>query len=155
MKKIVLISHCVLNPFCELPQAPDELRKPILDLAVEKEWGIVQLPCPELSYQSLERASIYPGDEEAKPYEAYCKDLLKPLIKNIEEYKKHDIKIVGIIGIDTSPSCSVADKEAIMMKLLNRELDEMGLVDIPRADMPVNEEGDKETFLEDLQKWGV
>lgn len=154
MKKVVLMSHCVLNPFCELPKAPEELRKPILDISMDKGWGIVQLPCPELCYQALERSSIYPKDDEAAPYEEYCRDLLKPLIKNLEEYKKHGISIVGIVGIDTSPSCSIIDKDAIMMKVITEELEKLGITDVFKADMPVNEEGDDEKFLADLQSWG-
>lgn len=88
MKKILLVSHCVLNSYCELPQAPDILRKDIVKALIDKGISIVQLPCPELCYQGLERSSIYPGMKAEKEYTQYCRQLLGYLIGNIIEYKK-------------------------------------------------------------------
>lgn len=153
MKKIVLLSHCVMNPFCELPEAPETLRKPILDTFLRKGWGIIQLPCPELCYQSLERSSIYVTDEEAAPYRLYCKKLLQPLIKNIGEYNIHGIKVGGIVGIDTSPSCSVIDQDAIMMQVLLDQLNEIKSGEIQRIDTPIDDDIDMDIFLDDLASW--
>lgn len=149
MKKLVLLSHCILNSYCELPQAPDDLRKEILDILQARGISILQLPCPELTYQGLERQSIYPGNDAAEAYEDYCRELLQPVMKNLKEYASHDIEIAGIIGIDTSPSCSVADEEAFMMKLLIRELEQENVPAGSLLDMPVS--GDGKAFLEKLK----
>ena len=106
MKRVMLLSHCILNSFCEMPMAPDNLRKRIIDIITEKNLSIIQLPCPELSYQGLARKSICPHTAEAEEYRRYCEDLLENILSNIAEYKENNIEIVGIIGIDTSPSCS-------------------------------------------------
>lgn len=143
MKRIILLSHCVLNSFCELPQAPDNLREEILKVITDKKLSIVQLPCPELSYQGLKRSSIYPETPEAKEYEEYCEKLLSGVISNIKEYNDNDIEIAGIIGIDTSPSCSTADSRAVMMKVLLRKLSEMGVSVKVLTDMPVSGSGQK------------
>lgn len=150
LKRIILLSHCVLNSFCELPQAPDNLREEILKVITDKHLSIVQLPCPELSYQGLSRSSIYPGTPEAEEYENYCKQLLSTVVSNIKEYKDNDIEIAGIIGIDTSPSCSIMDSKAIMMKVLMKELSDAGITIKVLADMPV--EGDGESFLENIKE---
>lgn len=152
MKKIILISHCVLNSYCELPKAPDELRKDMLEILMNQDVSIVQLPCPELSYQGLERESIHPGDEKAKDYEQYCKELLKPVIKDIQEYNANDVEIIGIIGIDTSPSCSVINKDAIMMKLLREELNDLKIDIKDLLDMPVTAGENRDQFLSLLHK---
>ena len=36
-----------------------------------------------------------------------CRDLAQRLIYQIEEYRKHGFKIVGVLGIDGSPACGV------------------------------------------------
>lgn len=150
MKKIILVSHCVLNSYCELPKAPDKLRKDLLEILINQDVSIVQLPCPELSYQGLKRESINPGDEKAKDFERYCKELLKPVIKDIKEYNANGIEIIGIIGIDTSPSCSVVNKDAIMMKLLREELSDLNITIKALQDMPVEAEDNNEQFLSAL-----
>lgn len=150
MKKIAILSHCVLNSCCELPEAPDTFRRQILETLLEKNISIFQLPCPELCFQALERESILPESSLAKDYRDYCKTLLAPVIKNLEEYKKHDIEVALIMGIDTSPSCSVHDREAIMMKLLLESMKKINIQWGQAFDMPVD--GTGEAFLERLKE---
>ena len=151
MKKIVLVSHCALNSMCELPPASDEYRKGLLGIAGENGWDIIQLPCPELSYQGLERESIYPGTEKAWDYGHYCWDLLTPLFKNLREYIKYGYQFIGIIGIETSPSCSIKAGEGIMMGLIMDFLKTNGVIDCKLVNMPV-ESGD-ESFLAAVKEW--
>jgi predicted secreted protein len=153
MKKIVFLSHCIMNPFCELPEAPDRLRKSILEIFTQKGWGIVQLPCPELCYQGLDRVSIYPGTLSSQPYERYCEQLLGPLFNNIKEYKEYNIQVGGIVGIDTSPSCSVCDRDAIMIKGLRKWLEEMDISGVYTTDMPIEDKVNAKSFLDTLKSW--
>lgn len=150
MNKIALLSHCVLNSLCELPQASDAFRKSIVDILLEKKINLVQLPCPELCYQALERVSIEPEAPAAAEYRLYCQELLRPLIHNLEEYRKQEIELVLILGIDTSPSCSVQDPKAIMSGILMEELNKLQISVKNRIDMPVS--GDGKAFLEALQE---
>ena len=137
MKRIVLLSHCVLNSMCEDPPAVDTYRKCIVEAAMEKGVSMIQLPCPELCYQSLKRESIYPGTEMAGPYAEYCRKLLQPLTKNLCQYRENSVELAAVIGINTSPSCSVEDPESIMMKILLDTLKEIGYSDFRCIDMPV------------------
>ena len=86
MKKIALVSHCVLNSLCELPEASDTFRKQIVNLLTDKKISLMQLPCPELCYQALERESITAEDPKAEKYEQYCRELLVPVMKDV--YKR-------------------------------------------------------------------
>ncbi|MGI6766773.1 MAG: hypothetical protein ACOX4R_06080 [Lentihominibacter sp.] len=151
MERIVLVSHCVLNSMCELPPAPDEYRKGLLQIAGENKWEIIQLPCPELCYQSLARESIYPNTEKAKKYKEYCVELLAPLLNNLHEYKKAGYSITGIIGIETSPSCSIKLKEGIMMDLLLEFFRANGMACKNTINMPI-ESGDT-NFLTTVKEW--
>lgn len=150
MKKIALISHCVLNNYCELPEASETFRKKILEILTDKNISIVQLPCPELCYQGLERESILPGTEPAEKYQEYCESLLAPIIKNLEDYTRHGIEIAGVVGIETSPSCSVEDSAAIMTRLLFKEMEEKKIPWGKVVDMPVS--GDGKAFYEQLKQ---
>ena len=151
MKKIALVSHCVLNSLCELPEASDTFRKQIVNLLTDKKISLMQLPCPELCYQALERESITAEDPKAEEYERYCRELLVPVMNNLKEYCRHDIEVAGIIGIDTSPSCSVADGAAIMSKVLLDQMKDAGISCGKLIDMPV--EGDGRAFFNQLMEW--
>ena len=149
MKRIVLLSHCVLNSMCEEPPAADTYRKCIVEAAMDGGVSMIQLPCPELCYQALVRDSIYPGDEKAGPYAEYCRGLLAPLIKNLREYKENGVGLAAVIGIRTSPSCSLEDPDSIMMKILLEALGEIGYEGFRCLDMPV-EPGD-EAFIREIE----
>lgn len=150
MKRILIVSHCVLNSYCETPPAGDFYREGVLKAAIEKRLSIVQLPCPELCYQGLVRESINPGTDSAIEYEKYCEILLEPTIGNLIQYKENGIEVAGIIGIDTSPSCSVVDVDAIMMKTLFKKLKAEGVDVHIKVDMPIIE--GNENFVETVRK---
>lgn len=149
MKRVVLLSHCVLNHLCELPEASSAFRKAILDILQDKNLGMIQLPCPELCYQSLDRTSILPGDAAADQYRHYCKVLLEPVFQNLKQYQKHGISLAGIVGIDTSPSCSVANENAIMAEILLDTIYSMDIEPGLLVDMPIK--GNGKDFLEALK----
>ncbi len=146
MKRIILVSHCVLNRFCETPPAGDFYREGLFQAVSDKHLSIVQLPCPELCFQGLVRESISPGTEKAEEYEKYCEGLIEPIVKNLIQYRENGIEAAGIIGIDKSPSCSVVDVDAIMMKVLFKRLKEEGIDIHFKVDMPVT--GGNENFAE-------
>lgn len=154
MNKIVLLSHCILNGCCEVPEASDVLRSDIVNILLDKKVNLIQLPCPELCFQGLERCSINPGDDNAGEYAEYCGALLKPIMDNISIYAHNNIEILGVIGIDTSPSCSTADYRAVMMKDIFAELERTGVTVSHMIDMPISG-GVQETeaFLESLKAW--
>lgn len=137
MRKIALLSHCILNPFCEFeePAAKDFYRK-IVKRLMDEDIGIIQLPCPEFTYQGLERTSIVPESEGALKYSEFNKVLIEDLVKNLKEYKNNGIKAGVILGIDTSPSCSAVDKTALMTRELFKRLEDEG-IEIEKIDVPV------------------
>lgn len=145
MKKVALLSHCILNPFCELEEpAAKKMYREIVKRLMDEDIGILQLPCPELTYQGLERTSIVPGGEGSHEYEEFCKDIIIPIVNNIREYKKMEIKVGIILGIDTSPSCSAVDKSAFMTKvmfeILGKEAIEINKIDVPVVTIDNEEE---------------
>ncbi|HML37513.1 MAG TPA: hypothetical protein PKA19_08865 [Bacillota bacterium] len=150
MKKVIVLSHCIINPFCELDESLTKnlFAKTIKEIA-DRGIGILQLPCPELSYQHLERESITSQDERAEEYGKYCRELLKSTVQNIKEYHQNGIGLIRLVGIDTSPSCSTADSSSIMMQVLAEMLKDAG-ISIPAADMPHFFDGDESVFVDEL-----
>ena len=147
MKKVIILSHCILNPYCELDEPSAlSLYQQAIRTIVNKGIGILQLPCPELCYQGLERASITGKDSRAADYRAYCREILSPTIKNIVEYHKNGVELVKIVGIDTSPSCSTEDPSSIMIKELVQMMEEKGIF-VSTIDMPQDPDINKEDFL--------
>ena len=121
-KKIILVAHCILNQNSISDGTavyPGSIQE-ILKLIIDSNIGIVQMPCPELLCLGLDRGNIegskFPVVEENTRIRANMKkesmqnkinQMVKNLIFQITEYKKHGFEILGIIGINRSPSCGV------------------------------------------------
>lgn len=121
-KKIVFVAHCVLNQnsISDGTAIFSGVVNEILELFFSSQVGIVQMPCPELMCLGLDRGNIDGGSlpvvEENTRIRACMSDdlmslkidqLVKDIIYQIMEYEKHKFKILGIIGINRSPSCGV------------------------------------------------
>lgn len=121
-KKIVLIAHCALNQNAKLdkcahcPGAIDE----VVHVLLQKQIGMIQMPCPELLYLGLDRETDHRANnsveaEDTRIYkrmlEPKCNDLLSRIVADmvhqVKEYQKHGFTIVGLIGINGSPTCGV------------------------------------------------
>ncbi|MBV7271852.1 DUF523 domain-containing protein [Clostridiaceae bacterium UIB06] len=151
-KKIVLISHCILNQNSISDGTADYpgTNESILKLLVESKVGIIQMPCPEILCLGLDRGDIHGGEREVVVENTRIRKELKKttsteiinnfvneVIFQIEEYIKNGFKIMGIIGIDRSPSCGVNttsknDKEVagegVFIEILRKALEEKGII---------------------------
>lgn len=121
-KKLILVAHCILNQNSisdGTAEYPGSIKE-VVNLLLESQIGILQMPCPELYCLGLDRGNIHGGKqpvliensrirrELSKPAtKPNVKKLVDQMIFQIEEYLKHEFKILGIIGIDRSPSCGV------------------------------------------------
>ncbi|MCP4179678.1 MAG: DUF523 domain-containing protein [bacterium] len=121
-KKIILVAHCILNQnsLCDGLAKYPGIAKEILNLISSFNVGIIQMPCPELLSLGLSRknegGSLEPLTAENTRirkllYEKSAFNKLEKIVDailyQILEYKKYFFEIVGIIGIDPSPSCGV------------------------------------------------
>jgi predicted secreted protein len=118
----VLVAHCVLNQNAKLnacalyPGAMLEASEALLSEGV----GILQLPCPELVCLGLDRGTE-PGTATSVEAEdtrigrrmseegsrRTCRNLVGGVMQQLDEYRKHTFEIVGLVGINGSPSCGV------------------------------------------------
>lgn len=112
-KRIVFVSHCMLNSFSKVKNESKlrseeyiKNKNKFLAYLIEEEIGIIQLPCPEFTLYGLKRWGHVKDQFDTPFFRNHCRRILMPFIDEMEEYlKQYDV--IGIIGIDGSPSCGV------------------------------------------------
>lgn len=145
-KKVVFVAHCILNQNTKLDQCahyPGAI-KGIVDALVDKGIGIIQMPCPEMLYLGLDRevdqsANPTVESEDSRIFkkmlegnsQALCKKLANDIIYQVKEYQKHNFEVIGLIGINGSPTCGIdttwtegaeSDGKGIFINLLDEQL---------------------------------
>lgn len=155
-KKIVLVSHCILNQNSvvkPLARAKGAYRK-IVEIIMNKDIGIHQLPCPEMIFLGMERESMTREEYDTKEYHILCESLSEQTIAIIKNYLKNDYKIVGIIGINHSPTCSLRCEKGVFMEELLKKIKELDL-EIPITDISTNyvEGKDNAEEIKELEKF--
>ncbi|MGD6730080.1 MAG: CD3072 family TudS-related putative desulfidase [Pleomorphochaeta sp.] len=116
MKKIVFVSHCILNVASKVVMynkeemdKEDALRKEFLNKAINNDVQIIQLPCPEFTLYGAKRWGHVKNQFDNIFFRKHCRKILIPIIEQIQEYLSNPemFKLLGIVGIDGSPSCGV------------------------------------------------
>jgi len=115
-KRIVFVSHCVLNTASKVVYhskkgiTEEELaRKNFLCEGIDKDIHFVQLPCPEFNLYGSNRWGHTKEQFNNHFFRDNCRRMLEPYILQIKEYvdRKDKFQVLGIVGIDGSPSCGV------------------------------------------------
>ena len=145
-KKLILVAHCVLNQNSISDGTADypASNKEVVNLLLQSQAGIVQMPCPELHCLGLDRGNVH-GSEQPVVVEntrirtsmnqqraiRLLKVLVRQIVYQIEEYRRHEFDVCGIVGIDRSPSCGVnttsihnreENGEGVFIEALRKEL---------------------------------
>ena len=113
MKKILFVSHCLLNPAAKVrtykPSREDALRKAFLHQAIEADVQLVQLPCPELLQYGSQRWGHTKEQFDHPFFRHRCREMLEPVLLQLQDYLAHpeEFEVLGFLGIDGSPSCGV------------------------------------------------
>lgn len=116
MQKILFVSHCILNVASKVVlfnnneiAAEEALRQRFLLSAIDKGVQFVQLPCPEFTLYGSKRWGHVSNQFNNPFFRKHCRNILEPFITQLEEYLSHpdSFEVLGIVGIDGSPSCGV------------------------------------------------
>lgn len=115
-QKILFVSHCFLNDGAKLKNQNQlemekerkdkrEFLKKILDAGVE----LIQLPCPEFVLYGANRWGHAASQFDTAFFRKESRKMLEPFVLQMEEYRSYPerFEIIGIVGIDGSPSCGV------------------------------------------------
>ncbi|MHB8139062.1 MAG: hypothetical protein ACYDGO_11850 [Smithellaceae bacterium] len=128
-KKAILVSHCVLNENTRYPGGA--FTRGMLSTVVQeidrKGYGIVQLPCPEqrawggvLKKYMLLSYGLNNSGSLLNTFRNFLfplfilhtkwvyKKIARDTVKMIEDYKNSGFGIIGIVGVDGSPTCGIS-----------------------------------------------
>ena len=115
MQDIIFVSHCVLNIASKVVMyneaemaAEEDLRRSFVSKAVSQGVQLIQLPCPEFIMYGSRRWGHVSDQFDTPFFRSQCRKLLEDYMLQIKEYLSNDrFRILGIVGIDGSPSCGV------------------------------------------------
>lgn len=151
-KKLIYVSHCVLNQNSVIAgwERSESSFKRVIQLILDKDISIIQLPCPELKALGLSRP---PKTKEAYDYKEYrnlCDSLSESVISEMKVYLENDYQIIGLIGIEESPTCDTNRNRGIFMEELYHKLKENN-INLPSLDIP--EDYNESMKLFNQERW--
>ena len=172
-KKIILVAHCILNQNAKIdrcaryPGASREVTQALLDAGV----GLIQIPCPELQYLGLDRqvekdkeTTIESEDDRVALLmnktvpKVLCGKISYDLIYQIKQYQLNGFTVVGMLGVNGSPTCGVettwtegkeTDGSGIFVKIFKEECADQG-VKIPIRGIKAQEPREALNTLQEL-----
>jgi predicted secreted protein len=158
--RVVLVPHCALNQnsrlarCAERPAAVSELVQGLM----EREIGVIQMPCPELMVIGLDRAHVHiRSGLEPHPARAACRAMARDLVYQIRQYLSCGVKVLGVLGKNGSPACGVEETwrvergpgMGVFMEELKAELDAQGV----RLEMAGTMDAEPEAALAIVDDW--
>lgn len=111
-KKFVFIPFCLI---AQAYQAQGIVKyewkasiKPIVQLLLDNDINIVQMPCAESTYNdSLIRKPKGIKKYDTTDFNKHCEKLAEDVAKQIKTICQNGYKVIAILGIEQSPSCCV------------------------------------------------
>jgi predicted secreted protein len=79
----------------------------LIEYIILKDYGIIQLPCPELEMYGIKRWGHVKNQFDNEYFRGQCNKMLENYIKQFKEYFSNGYEIRCIIGVEKSPSCGV------------------------------------------------
>lgn len=136
-KRVILVSHCILNQnsvVYPLARAKGAYKDIIIEL-INNDIGIHQLPCPEYRYLGLKREPMTKEQYDNENFRNINKRIADDAVIVIKEYLSNGYEVLGIIGINESPTCSINGNEGILMEelmnIINKENIRLEYIDVP------------------------
>lgn len=136
-RKFVILSNCILN---QMAVVIGEKRAsgpfPFVKVLVDHGVGMLQLPCPEMNELGPQRPGMsYKEYDAIEGYRERCRVWLQPVFNQIKSYLANGDQLLGMIGINQSPNCSISDQRGVWMEIiidwLNEESIECPLLEVP------------------------
>lgn len=107
---VAFLAHCLLNPLAKIQgsSANETLSKKVLETLLENRCGMIQLPCPELLHGGLARWGQTRSQYNSVFFRKHCQNLAEAIADQAEEYRRHNVVLGPLIGIEGSPSCGLS-----------------------------------------------
>ena len=106
-RRVIFISHCWLNINTRFPEgcASEGANVPLVKTLLDSGLGIIQMPCPEFECLGLEKWQY--GELTGDDLRACFRKHAQVVVKQIKDYRALGFEIVGVLGMNPSPSCGV------------------------------------------------
>lgn len=88
MKRILVVTHCILNRASKVEGyniEENNLRKELLSEVFKKDIELLQLPCPEFTMYGSKRWGHEKNQFDNPFFKKHCNNLLKPVIEQLIE----------------------------------------------------------------------
>ena len=80
MNRAVLVCHCLLDPLTRA-QGTKKVSRDIISVLIQKDVGIIQLPCPEITYGlPVDRPPKNKEDYDTPEYREHCRSIARNII---------------------------------------------------------------------------
>lgn len=108
-KKVIFVCHCLLNANSKVFEGAryPGMFKEIIEIFQKNDFGIVQLPCPELLHYGCNRYWGGKNVFDNAGYRKCCRQQAEIMVNYIENYQRVGIDVACILGCDGSPTCGV------------------------------------------------
>ncbi|AOT70438.1 CD3072 family TudS-related putative desulfidase [Geosporobacter ferrireducens] len=128
-KRILFTAHCILNQNAVIrgwERAKGGFNG-IIQIILENNIAIVQLPCPEFTFLGENRPPMTKQEYDTEGYRKHSREILEIILKQFGEYITQGYSIVGILGIEGSPSCDTLREKGVFMEELLEMLAKQGI----------------------------
>ena len=108
--KVVWVPHCALNQNARIAGAAEvpATVTGLIDGLMEREIGIVQLPCPELMLLGLDRRHLHiRSGLDSLPARRELRQMARNIAHLVEQYRSCGVRVLGVLGKNGSPACGV------------------------------------------------
>ena len=108
-KKVIFVAHCIINQSARCngsAETPSAVAK-IPEFLLKQHIGIIQMTCPELGCLGLGREGLIYDQLSTPGNRRYLKSLAQDVVYQVKQYRKQNFKVLGVLGINCSPSCGV------------------------------------------------
>lgn len=121
-RRLVVLAHCILNQNAKLDRCAhcEGAVRAVVEVLLDEGVGIVQMECPEMLHLGLDRLtdpaaspSVEAEDTriaermEEVDAQAIIERIAQNVVTQIADYRRHGFSVIGLLGINGSPSCGV------------------------------------------------
>jgi predicted secreted protein len=178
--KVIFISHCCLNQNAKvrgIASYPGAI-PPLVKALLEEGVGMVQMPCPEMTYLGNMRWGQVKDQYNNPMFRRHCQQIAESIVDQVENYLQCGYQVLGFVMMDGSPVCGLnwtpmpkdpnqlwggmtwylpepeyREGKGNYCEVLHEELEKRGVRGIPFIASPEFEEvGDFEKAMEELHR---
>lgn len=108
-KKIVVLSHCIINANSKVEglSTYSSTVKSLVNFFMDSGVGMMQLPCPEMEMYGIKRWGHVKEQFDTVHFRKTSREMLKSTVGQLQNYIRNGYEVIGLVGIDGSPSCGV------------------------------------------------